>query len=741
MTLSSDIPDSATSGGECAHCGLPVVPSLLRRHARAALPDEPLFCCGGCRLVHSLLATRRADQAIGSALLRIGLGIFFSMNLVVFSFCFYGEETLAPPEAGTGADAALSGLFRWLLLLLASGVMLTLWLPIAHSAWEDLRRGRLQAGLLITAGALAAYLVSALSVVRGEGPLYFDSASMILLLVTIGQYLEAKMKTAAVRSAEGRLLNLPDEATIETAQGDRVVAVADVRPEDIVRVAAGSAIPIDGEVVRGAAAIDVSLLTGESEPQHCEPGAAVWAGSHLIEGVIWLRASSPSTQRRVEGIVKQLHDLRREPTHIQRLADRIAAVFIPLTLALAVDVFAHQWIANGAPMEGVMRALAVALIACPCALGLTAPLVVSRAASTLAVRGVIVRSARALELAASIRHFFFDKTGTLTSGDFRVQQTIRIDPACDPMPIAAALERASNHPVARAWSGVDAAILPDVSKVEPVNGLGVRGVIDGDEWFIGRPDSDSSVHIVPRELDSLLPVMLTRNGEVVAWFGLAESIRSEAPAVLAQLESLRLHVEVLTGDVSTRAAQLAASLNLPVHSAMTPESKRRRIHDCRAQSNAPVAFVGDGVNDTLALAEADLGITVAGGSDLAHASGQVSLLEGDLHRLIMLLRAARIARRRIALSLTWSFGYNSVGITLAALGLLTPVFAAIAMVLSSAVTILIATRSIDRAIDRPIDGAIDDQSPSRAPSPLAVSRRDSERQGAAPAPIPEVRPA
>lgn len=683
----------------CAHCGLPVAPSLLPRRGSAAGADEPLFCCSGCRFVHALLASREADQSVSSAMLRIGLGIFFGMNLMVFSFCFYGADALAGAATSTRADAALEGLFRWLLLLLGSGVMLTLWIPIARGAWEDLRRGRLQAALLIAGGALAAYVVSAASVVRGTGPLYFDSASMILLLVTIGQYLEAKMKTAAVRSAEGRLLNVPDEVTIETPAGDQTIRVANVRPGQIARIAAGQAIAVDGEIERGHATIDASLLTGESEPQRGGPGAAVFAGSLVLEGLIWVRATSGASQRRIETIIRQLHDLQREPAAVQRLADRVASLFIPATIVLALGVLTFQWARHGDPVEGVMRALAVALIACPCALGLTAPLVISAVASHLARHGVVVRSARALELAATVRHIFFDKTGTLTTGDFRVQRTIRLDPAVEPIPIAAALERASRHPIARAWSECDCASLPDVAQLEPISGLGVRGIIGGRRWFIGRIGANGSAAgsaciEPPAELDGLLPVALMRDDELVAWFGLAESIRSESAAVLNELHAMHVQAEVLTGDSPVRAGQLAAALALPVHSLQTPESKRESIRQRRIEACGPVAFAGDGINDALALAEADLGITVAGGSDLAHASGQVSLLEGDLHRLTLLLRAGRVARRRIALALCWSFAYNTVGLTLAALGMLTPAFAAIAMVLSSAITIIIASRTV-----------------------------------------------
>lgn len=736
MPASPDNSGATCAGARsCAHCGLPVPAAPL--HSRTVRPDDVAFCCAGCRMVHSLLRTQQDEQTINSAMLRIGLGVFFSMNLMVFSFCFYGAETLVPAAQPSSGDAALDGLFRWLLLLLASGVMLTLWSQLAHGAWDDLRRGLPAAGVLITIGVLAAYAVSAISVVRGQGPLYFDSASMILLLVTIGQYLEAKMKTAAVRSAEGRLLNLPDHASLETPEGERLVPVSEAAIGDVVRIRAGQAVPVDGEIVEGEATLDTSLLTGEAEGQRCAVGDAVWAGSHVVEGFLRVRIRCAASHRRIESIVGQLHALRSQPAHVQRLADRVAAVFVPGTLLLALAVFAQQWLSHDSPMEGLMRALAVALIACPCALGLTAPLVISRIAASLAQRGIVVRSARALELAASVRTVLFDKTGTLTTGDFRIERTINRDPRIDVQSIAAALERASRHPIARAWAGVDDAALPAVSSTSPVSGLGVSGTIGGHRWFIGRPGAEQSSSAPPGIADSpsLLPVVLTRNGEAVAWFALAESIRPEAEVVIEHLRSMGLRAEVLTGDASPRAVRLAVTLGVMVRSGMTPQSKREAIRTERAATRRPVAFVGDGINDALALAEADLGLTVAGGSDLAHASGQVSLLEGDLHRLVVLLHAARAARRRIALSLTWSFGYNSIGLTLAAMGLLTPVFAAVAMVVSSAVTIVVAARPIDRSLDRSTCG----RSQNRARSPLAVSR--GVDVGGVAAAVAEARPA
>ncbi len=729
MNPPPESPELETPAPACAHCGLPVG-AAGSRSGSARWAADAVFCCAGCRLVHSLLESRQADRAISSAMLRLGLGVFFGMNVMAFTFCFYGAETLAPAGEISRADAALDHLFRWLLLTLASGVMLTLWSRLAFDALADLRAGRAPSGLLISAGALAAYLVSAWSVARGEGPLYFDTASMILVLVTLGQYLEAKMKTAATRSAEGRLLNLPDEAIVESPQGDRIAAVADLHAGEVVRVAAGAAVPIDGEVVRGAGFVDAALITGESEPQRCERGVHVWAGSLLIDGVLWVRAASPASGRRIESIIAQLHALRHQPTHLQRLADRVAAVFIPATLALAVAVFAHQWAFRGLAMEGVMRALAVALIACPCALGLTSPLVVSRIAAALARRGVVVRSARALELAASVRRLFFDKTGTLTQGDFRVARVVPVDPAVDALSIAATLERASGHPIARAFRAErHGSTLCPVDELDPVSGAGVRGVIAGDRWYVGRPPADLPM---AEECRGLLPVVLMRNEEVAAWFGLEESLRPEARLVVDRLRTMGIECEVLTGDASERAAHLAAAVEASVRSGMTPESKRDAVRSAREASNRPVAFVGDGINDALALAEADLGITVSGGSDLAHASGQVSLLEGDLNRLVALLAAARIARRRIALSLSWSFGYNSVGLALAAVGMLTPAFAAVAMVVSSAVTIVIAARSID--------GAIEER--SHAPhEPAAATRRHEQGHAAGAAPAAEVRPA
>ncbi len=672
----------AMTGGSCAHCGLPVPGG-----------SGEAYCCAGCRLVHELLEARRDAPGLNAAFVRVGLGVFFAFNVMAFSFAFYGVEVFG--AEGVGEEASLlDGLLRWLLLALTGGVMATLWVPQAEMAAARLREGAVSASLLIALGVLGAFVLSAASVLRGSGPMYFDSASAILLLVTVGQFLEARMKSSALRSASATLLSLPDEAAVErNGRVERVVPETVALGERVI-VASGQAIPVDGRIVSGEGSVEEAMLTGEAAGRAVRAGDEVWAGTILSDGAVTVEATEVGSGRRMAVILDALRHSMTATTATTRLADRAAAIFVPLVLAVATVCIVVQLWQGGGVEEGVSRALAVALIACPCALGLAGPLAISRVSSALAARGIVVRSAAGLERAGRIRVIAFDKTGTLTTGRLRVDAVARIaDAGVDPIEAAAALERYSAHPAARAI--VEAAHNTlHADEVRTLDRRGMRGRINGADFVIEPLRADEDKVALPDAFDELHPIVLRLGDRPVAVFGLREELRRDAPNVLKLLRSRGLSPIVLTGDASPFALSLSEALGVPVEVGMSPEVKRGRIRSLQSQRGEPVAFVGDGVNDAPALAAADLGVAVARGSDLAHAGAAVSLLREGLEPVVELIDASRHLRRRIVLSLSWAFGYNTIGVTAAAAGLLTPVIAALLMAGSSLVVIAIATRPL-----------------------------------------------
>lgn len=688
------LPAATSNAACCAHCGLPVLGSPT------PAADDLRFCCIGCRLVYSLRSHGDSpeDAPLSRALLRLGLGVFLAMNVMAFSLSFYGMDLYGPQgdvASLTAADRALADLFRWFLLLLTTAVLLLLGFPLALDAWENLRRGRLVMSALIVLAALAAFTVSLVSVLRGSGPLFFDAACMVLLLVTLGQYLEGALKQRALSLAGSRLADLPAVAALESPDGSTSdVDAADLPLGSIVRVVAGSAFPADGIVIEGHGDVDESSLTGESLPRHVRVDNHVWAGSILRSGYLRLRVRAAGDSRRVAQLSFLLSSLLAAGggTRAQRIADRVARVFVPAAILLALAAALNAWRLDHDLHEAVARALSVALIACPCALGLTAPLVTWHAAQRLARQGIILTSGPALEAAARVRHVAFDKTGTLTDGRFTLHHITILEPAMSrshALEIAASLEAAGSHPISRAIRAA-ASSFPIAADIESLPGLGVRGRVGGSLWTFGRPGTIDSP-LSPSALDdSFHNLILWQDHHPVASFALSESPRPEAAAAIESLRAAGLHLSVLTGDSSIPARELCERLAIPASTGLLPDQKQAAIRDLRAALDSPIAFVGDGVNDALALAEADLGIAVAGASDLSRSSGSVILLREGLDQVPRILDAARDARRRILLSLCWALLYNLVGIALAFLGLLSPLFAVCAMIASSLFLIRIA---------------------------------------------------
>jgi heavy metal translocating P-type ATPase len=662
----------------CAHCSLPVPASR-----RAGFGEQ--FCCFGCRMVHGLRRAGEADdRGVGpgqsALLLRMGGGIFLTMNIMVFSYFFYARESWDVDGGAASADHALvAGLLSHLLLLLCTGVVVLLGAPLAGNALSRLRHG-IDTSVLILIGVAAAYVLSAVHTFRGSGGLYYDTAAMILLLVTVGSYLDSGARRRAMLSAEALAESVPDVATVERDGRVELLPVEQLRIDDVVLVKAGQRVPVDAVVIEGDSYVNEQTLTGEAQPRAVSSGDHVLAGAINVDGMLRLRATRIGDDRTIVRMRHLLAEARLLQPAVQRLADRIASVFVPLVMVLAVAVFAWHAVA-GEPTEGMLIALSVLLISCPCALGLSAPLATWCALSRAARCGILVDSGATLERIAHLRQVYFDKTGTLTTGAMRLKQITPMSAtsADELLRIAAAIESTSSHPIARAILNEAAArklALPAVQKSTVLPGRGIEATVDGRTYQLGSP------RLLPDavgESSNDTVIFLLREGDPLARFTLRESIRDDAAATIQRLHGMGVRCHMLTGDQPAAARRVATALDIPFDAAMLPAAKVRQLVAAGARS----AMVGDGLNDAPSLAAADVGITVAGGTDLARQAGNVHLLTDQLRRVADTLAIARHTMRRIRFNLAWAFGYNVVGITLAVMGLLSPIFAASAMVLSS----------------------------------------------------------
>lgn len=689
----------------CTYCALPV--SGRPRLIRIGGQNAP-FCCWGCVVVFQVMGSRGERGQSTVPLLKLAIGVAFAMVVMLISWSHYLDRLLGGGESSGSQPEAL--LYRFYLLFAATAVMVILGYPIAAGALQSVRRGSPGLDLLIAVGVFAAYGRSLFSTLTGSGEIYYDTATMILVLITVGRYLESEAK-ARTTSALRTLFDLtPRQATvIRDGQEERVDA-ASVRVGEVVKVWPGETFPVDGRVREGEGSADEAALTGEGTPAFKRPGDHVLAGTLNLDGAFRVVTESAGEQTVVGRMARFLEEARQTKAPIVRIADRVAAAWIPLVMVLALVVFTY-WSWQAGFERGLMVALAVLLITCPCALGIAAPLAVWRGLAEAARGGTLIRSGEVLESLAMVDHVFFDKTGTLTTGTLVLSSVVvgqgQRGLERELMSLAASLSCLSQHPVSQALVRFAAESKTPMRPVRDFRfhaGLGVQGRVDGhgstvylgsrllmdraglvDEERVAEPGGGE-------ESKGGTLVYLGWEGRVRALFVLGEEVRPEAVEAVGRLQRMGVTVSVLTGDGRPAADALRDQLGIAdVRWGLLPEDKVRLLEEAKgaggragqAHRKRRVAMVGDGVNDGPALAAADVGMALGCGTDIAREAAGVNLLGSDLSQIPELLALARQTRRLIAENLFWAFFYNAIGIPLAALGLLTPVLSALAMVLSS----------------------------------------------------------
>ena len=700
---------------DCAHCGLP----LGRRTVSATVAGErSRFCCYGCVLAQQVTRARGEHGAAESILIRLGLAIFFAMNLMMVRMPSY-----VPYVYGTSAgDGPLFQVLRVLALAFAAPVIGLLGWPILIGAVRGIRDGAANTDALIVLGTVAAYALSVINTFTGRGAVYFDTAAMLLVLVTLGRYLEARAKAEAGAAVRATLAPAPAVAirlriaaglVLATSARETETISPDVlAPGDIVRVAPGDAFPTDGVVIDGTGGADEAALTGEHRAVLKEPGSTVAGGTCSIDGLFHVRVTARATESAAARIAALLVAARRERAPAERLADRVASVLVPAVIVVALAA-TTWWTFHAGIDTGVLVGLAVLVVACPCGLGIATPVALWTGLVTAARRGVIVRSAPVFERAAEIKQVLFDKTGTLTD---RMPRLVAIEPAAnsglsqhDVLSRAAALEAGLKHPlaaaVAAAWQqALEARPEPRrkgrslrATEVQVVAGRGVRGVVGGESLATG------SVNFAAQDLGNAIfrsyadtpgsVVLLWRPRQLLGALRFAEAPRPEAAAALDQLCQVGIRSGLVSGDRRADAVVPALIVAADAALGLLPEDKVAYIRSMRRKPGAgAVAMVGDGVNDAPALAAADIGIAVGDASDLARMTADVAIVNNDLRRVPWLITYSRRVNRVMRENLFWAFAYNAVAVIAAAAGALNPLIASVAMLASSLAVVANARR-------------------------------------------------
>jgi Cu+-exporting ATPase len=584
----------------------------------------------------------------------------------------------------------------WIQAALAAGVMVLSGTRFYREAFAAVRGGGANMAVLVSLGTTVAFIYSLVLVAMGQGHghLYFEAAAVVLTLVMLGKYLEARAKRGAssALAALGRLQ--PRTAERITENGPKTVAVEELKRGDIVLVRPGGRVPADGVVVSGETSIDESLVTGESLPVDKAEGQKVITGTTNGQGAIEVRIEAVGEDTTLARMTKLIEDAQRGDAPIQRLVDRISAIFVPAILLAAVVTFLGWWLLAGSASGGLVAAVAVLVIACPCALGLATPTALVAGTGAAAKAGILIRDIETLERAETIGIVAFDKTGTLTVGHPQVGETIALDDDKNRLlQYAAALESRSEHPLARAlaeWASDGSKL--DVSGVTAVSGKGLVGTVGNRRVAVGNAALAASEDIGTSETEELAAKLGTAgtisfvviDGKLAGGILFSDEPRPEAATTIAELKARGLKSIMLTGDNAPAARAIAAKLDLTdVRASLLPEDKVAAIRDLARETGKNVAFVGDGLNDGAALAAARLGIALSSGTDVARGAAAITLMRPDLRLVPASLDIADRTRRTIRNNLIWAFIYNVIGIPLAAFGILSPVIAGAAMAFSS----------------------------------------------------------
>jgi Cu+-exporting ATPase len=720
--------------GACPKCGMALEPETLsvpETRVEYVCPmhpevvrEGPGSCpiCGMALEPRTVLPEDTPDPELTSMWrrFRVGMGLTVPLLVLAMSDMIPGQPV---------QHAVPASVLAWAQLLLATPVVLWGGWPFFQRGWASVKNRHLNMFTLIALGTGAAYVFSVFATLfpdllphglrtghGGTAPLYFEAAAVIVTLVALGQVLELRARHATSGALRSLLSLAPPVARRIREDGhEEDVPLAHVHPGDRLRVRPGERVPVDGEVLEGASAVDESMVTGESLPVEKSRGEKVTGGTVNGTGSLVMKAERVGKDTLLSRIVQRVSEAQRTRAPIQRLADKVAAVFVPVVIAVAV-VTAVVWCVWGPEprlAHALVNAVAVLIIACPCALGLATPMSIMVGTGRGAQAGVLIRDAAALERLEAVDTLVVDKTGTLTEGKPRLVSVVAsegIDEATL-LRLAASLERGSEHPLAEAIvSGAKerGAVLTAVEDFRSETGKGVVGRVDGVEVALGNAALMSARGVEATALtaraeslrqEGQTVVLVAVSGRAAGLLGVEDPVKESTPEALSLLRQEGLRVVMLTGDSQTTAEAVARRLGISeVIAGVLPEGKGDVVKRLQ-QEGRVVAMAGDGVNDAPALAQAEVGIAMGTGTDIAMESAGVTLVKGDLRGMVRARRLSQGALRNIRQNLFFAFIYNLLGVPLAAgvlypfFGLLlSPIFASAAMSLSSVSVIANALR-------------------------------------------------
>lgn len=583
----------------------------------------------------------------------------------------------------------------WISWLLATPVQFYVGWRFYKGAYHSLRGGAANMDVLVSLGTSAAYVYSVILTVQGFRDVYFDSSATVITLIFMGKLLEARAKAKSSSAVES-LAKLGAKVAHILRDGQEYdVPIEELRVGDIVRVRPGEKVPTDGTVYDGTTTVDESFLTGESMPVPKGPGDAVVGASVNQSSVMTMEVTKVGSDTMLAQVIRLVDQAQGSKAPVQRLADTISGIFVPVVLLIAFATLII-WGIFGSWSHALIAAVAVLVIACPCSLGLATPTAIMVGTGLGAESGILIKGGEHLELAHKVSAIVFDKTGTITSGKPQVTDVWSQEGMTyqELLSIAAALEAQSEHPLGMAivsYAKKLGVSFPMGSDVTAVSGKGIEGTVDGETIRVGTRSWLSDIGIVSFPDDILqrfenaghTAVLVSNSDQVLGVIALADTIKPDAISTVQQLRDMGIEVWMITGDNERTASAVASKVNiLNVIAGVLPADKAAKVDELRRNGRV-VAMVGDGINDAPALVAADIGIAMGTGTDVALEAADIALMHSNLQGVVDAIRLSKATMRKIRQNLFWAFFYNVLGIPLAALGILSPIIAGAAMAFSS----------------------------------------------------------
>ena len=586
-------------------------------------------------------------------------------------------------------------------LILATPVQFYFGAGFYRSAWKAIRNKTGNMDLLVAIGTTAAYLLSIYMMAQGHPHLYFEASSVVITLVLLGKWLEKRAKRQTTEAIRALQQLRPETARVKRLDQEFDIPIHEVKVDDVVVVRPGERIPVDALIMEGSSHIDESMMTGESQPVNKTMGAKVIGGSVNIDGMLLVKTVAVGAESTLSRIIRLVEDAQTAKPEIQRLVDRVSAVFVPVVIMIALITLLGWGLYSANWEQAILNAVAVLVIACPCALGLATPTAIMAGTGVAARHGILIKDAHALELAHGITHVVFDKTGTLTEGKPKLLAYQSIDGNhASLLALAASIEQNSLHPLAKAV--VDQLLASGSSpiqatEVKDLAGRGLQGLVNGAVIYVGNQRWMQELGV---SLESLSVVATEHKhaGNTVSWvaqgdgvatprllgvLAFGDQIKANAPLAVQALKQKGIHTLLLTGDNHESAARVAGVIGIDqVLAEQTPESKAASIASL-SREDAVIAMVGDGINDAPALAAANVSFAMSSGTDVAMHTADITLMRSDPSLVADTIDISRRTYSKIKQNLFWAFIYNLIGIPLAAMGLLSPVIAGAAMAFSS----------------------------------------------------------